>query len=221
MRTFSFSLSRLFGIGLGSICSVAFVICSAPLTANEPFLNKPSTEWTEAEALQVLNDSPWAHTITTTAQDFQCDYEHPAYPGTYTEEFAREHDSITPTPPATEVKSDGAEYVVRLLSMKPMQSAVDRLLTLDEQKWKKYGGGWALTARECPNKSAGASLQPGRRNHYFGRSEEARPPGCEFSGLCFSAHKCAGKRRKSFSALHCGKNGDRCFNLGIEWSCVG
>src|SRR5882762_6889701 len=150
MRTFSFSLSRLFGIGLGSICSVAFVICSAPLTANEPFLNKPSTEWTEAEALQVLNDSRWAHTITTTAQDFQCDYEHPAYPGTYTEEFAREHDTITPTPPATEVKSDGAEYVVRLLSMKPMQSAVDRLLTLDEQKWKKYGGGWALTPGSAP-----------------------------------------------------------------------
>jgi len=115
---------------------------------------------------------------------FQCDYEHPAYPGTYTEEFAREHDSITPTPPATEVKSDGAEYVVRLLSMKPMQSAVDRLLTLDEQKWKKYGGGWALTPGSAPTNSAGASLQPGDEITISVVLKKPGP-GCEFSGLCF------------------------------------
>ena len=39
----------------------------------------------------------------------------------YTEEFAREMDSITTTPPAAEVKPDSAEFLVRLVSVKPMQ----------------------------------------------------------------------------------------------------
>jgi hypothetical protein len=54
------------------------VALSVPLEAND-FLNKPSNEWTEAEALQVLNDSSWAHTITTTTQDTPRNYEHPAF----------------------------------------------------------------------------------------------------------------------------------------------
>jgi hypothetical protein len=125
------------------------------VTANESSLNKPSSEWTETEAVQVLNDSQWAHTITTTTQDFQCDYEHPAYPGTYTEEFAQEQDSITPTPPATEVKPDDAEYLARLVSVKPMQAAAERLISLDE-KWAHYRGGYGLgTSKPQTSKSVG------------------------------------------------------------------
>ncbi len=120
MRISCLSSPGLFQICLRSLCCLALVVGSVPVTADESFLHKPPQEWTEAEALQVLNDSPWAHTITTTTQDFQCDYEHPAYPGIYTEEFAQGQDSITPTPPATEVKPDGAEYLVRLVSVKPM-----------------------------------------------------------------------------------------------------
>jgi hypothetical protein len=118
-----------------------------PTTANEPFLGKPSNEWTETEALQVLNDSPWAQTITTSTQDFQCEYEHPAYPETletYTHEFAERLDSIDSTPPAAPVKPDGAEYLVRLVSVKPVQAAVERLISLDRTKWAFYDGEIAL-----------------------------------------------------------------------------
>ena len=81
---FPFSCKSLRGL-----CIFALVPGSVLVTANEPFLNKPSSKWTEAEALQVLNDSPWAHTTTTTTQDTPCDYEHPAYPGLFPEEMAQ------------------------------------------------------------------------------------------------------------------------------------
>src|SRR6266403_5391908 len=144
MRFSSLLLPGLFQVGLRAICSLALVAGSIPITANLPFLSKPSEEWTEAEALQVLNDSPWAHTITTTTQDFQCDFEHPAFAGLFEEEFARRMDSITPTPLAAEVKPDVAEYLVRIVSVKPMQAAVERLMALDFNKWRVYIPGYGL-----------------------------------------------------------------------------
>ena len=125
MRVSYHLFPELFEVGLRVICCVAFVAGTIPVTANEPFLSKPSKEWTEKEALQVLNDSPWAQTITTSTQDSQCDYEHPAYPGTYLEGFPERADSIDLTPPAAAVKPDGAEYLVRLVSVKPMQGAME------------------------------------------------------------------------------------------------
>jgi hypothetical protein len=136
------------------------VASAVPLTANEPFLDKPSAEWTEAEALQVLNDSPWAQTITTTAQDFQCDYEHPAYPETYHPGLAERLDSIDLTPPATDVKPDGALYLVRLASVKPMQSAVERLISLDREKWGHYVGGYGLDPGSRPTNLAEGLYNP-------------------------------------------------------------
>jgi hypothetical protein len=144
MHTSWLSSSRRFQISLQCVCCCVLVAGSVPGTANEDFLSKPPQQWTEAEALQVLNDSPWAHTITTTTQDFQCDYEHPAYPESYRKGRAEELDSMVPTPPATDVKSDGAEYLVRFLSVKPMQAAVERLLSLDPEKWGNYRTGYGL-----------------------------------------------------------------------------
>jgi hypothetical protein len=149
MRSASLPLPRLLPIAVLSFCCFALIAGSVPLTADDSFLSKPPEEWTESEALHVLNDSPWAHTITTTTQDSQCDYEHPAFDGLVEEEFAREADSITPTPPAVEVKPDGAEYLVRLVSVKPIQAAVKRLMSLDFEKWKVY--------------TSGAGLQPGSK----------------------------------------------------------
>ena len=149
MRISCLSSPDVCQICLRSVCCLALVVASVPVTADESFLSKPPDEWTEAEALQVLNDSPWAHTITATTQDYQCDYEHPAYPGTYTEEFAREMDSITPTPPAAEVKPDSAEFLVRLVSVKPMQAAAERLISMDE-KWAHYRGGDGLEPGSKP-----------------------------------------------------------------------
>jgi hypothetical protein len=148
----------IFEAGLRSICCFALVAGSVPATANEPFLSKPSGEWTEAEALQVLNDSPWAHTVTTTVQDTQCDYEHPVYAGLFPEEMARNVDSMSARFPAEAVKPDGAEYVVRLVSVKPMQAAAERLISLDE-KWAPYKRGYGLDPDGKPT-----NLEEGRYN---------------------------------------------------------
>jgi hypothetical protein len=120
------------------------VALSVPLAANEPFLTKPSNEWNETEALQVLNDSPWAHTITTAAQDTQCNYAHPVFAGLFSEEMAQRIDSISPSFPSGQVKPDGAEYLVRLVSVKPMQAAAERLISLDEK--------WCVSAKSHPRR---------------------------------------------------------------------
>lgn len=126
---------------------------SVPATPNEPFLNKPSNEWTGAEALQVLNDSPRAHTITTTTQDVPCGYEHPAYPGLFPEEMAQRIDSMSSKSPAEAVKPDGAEYVLRLVSVKPVQAAVERLISLDEKR-EPYRHGIGLEPGSKPTDMA-------------------------------------------------------------------
>ena len=51
MRFSLLSCSELFQICLRSICCLALVAGSVPVTANENFLSKPPEEWTEAEAL--------------------------------------------------------------------------------------------------------------------------------------------------------------------------
>jgi len=152
MRSSSF-FSQLCQIALHGLRIFAFVELSVPLAANEPFLNKPSNEWIEAEALQVLNDSPWAHTITTTTQETPCDYEHPAFPGLFREEMAQIADLRSTHFPAESVKPDGAEYVVRLVSVKPMQAAVERLITLAE-KWALSPRYW-FGARQQTHKQGG------------------------------------------------------------------
>jgi len=149
MRFSSLLLPGLFQVGLRAICSLALVAGSIPITANLPFLSKPSEEWTEAEALQVLNDSPWARTITTATQDTQCSYEHPAFAGLFSEEMAQRIDSISPSFLAEQVKPDEAEYLVRLVSVKPMQAAAERLISLDE-KWANYRSGVVLEPGSKP-----------------------------------------------------------------------
>jgi hypothetical protein len=143
---------RFCRITFRGLCIFALAASSVPVTANEPFLNKPSNEWTEAEALRVLNDSP-AHTITKTTQDIQCDYEHPVYPGLFPEEMAQRVDSMSSKSPADAVKPDGAEYLVRLVSVKPMQAAVGRLVSLDE-KWEPYRHGIGLEPGSKPTDMA-------------------------------------------------------------------
>ncbi len=146
----SLLFNRLFRVGLRGFLSLAFL--SSGLTANEPFLNKPSTEWTEAEALQVLNNSQWAHTITTTTQDSECDYEHPAFPGMFAEERVQQMDSRSPQSQAKPTP-DYAEYVVRLNSVKPMQAAAQRLIQISE-KYSNYAEGYGLEPGSKPTSVA-------------------------------------------------------------------
>jgi hypothetical protein len=155
MRVSSLSFPGIFRVALPIFCCVALMAFFLPAAADESFLSKPSEAWTEAQALQVLNDSAWARTITTSTQDFQCEYERPAYRETletYTHEFAERWHSLTP--PAADVKPDRAEYLVRLVSVKPMQAAVERLISLDHTKWAHYDGGFALEPGSKPTNLA-------------------------------------------------------------------
>jgi hypothetical protein len=54
--------------------------------------------------------------------------------------------------PAESVKQDGAEYLVRLASVKPMRAAVERLISLDE-KWDPCRQG--IGARQQAHKHGG------------------------------------------------------------------
>jgi hypothetical protein len=198
-------LTELLQIAFRGLCSFALVASSVVLSANEPFLNKPSNEWSEAEALQVLNDSPWAHTITTTTQDTQCNYEHPAFPGLFREEMAQIADSRSHQFAAEPVKPDGAEYVVRLVSVKPMQAAVERLVTLDE-KWKPYAHGIELEPNSKPTNVTESWYNPADEITVVVALKHAGPGGSSYrdyafedekTGLEFTAHHyfaCAGIR---------------------------
>jgi hypothetical protein len=85
-----------------------------------------------------LNDSLWAHQVTTSTQDAACGYKNPAIPGEFTQEQAERGEILTPTPPSVEVKPDGAKYLIRWISAKPVQAAVQRLIAINEN-WATYG----------------------------------------------------------------------------------
>ncbi|HKN76903.1 MAG TPA: hypothetical protein VJW94_17130 [Candidatus Acidoferrum sp.] len=196
MRVSSLSSPKSIQVGLRITCCIALVAASVALTtANEPFLDKPSSEWTETEALQVLNDSPWAQTITTSTQDFQCEYEHPAYPETletYTHESAERMDSIDLTPPAVAVKPDGAEYLVRLVSVKPMQAAVERLISLDPTKWGHYDGGLALEPGSKPTNLAERWYNPADEITIVVVLKRPGPGGASFHDCAFPRKNVSG-----------------------------
>jgi len=153
--------SRIFQESLRAIACVVFLGGAVALRGDDSFLSKPPEEWTEDEAARVLEDSPWAHRITTTTQEFQCDFEHPVFPGMYSEEYARKAHFRELEIPASEVKPDGAEYVVQFLSVKPMQAAIARLLALDGEKWRDYGGGTVLTPGSPPSNPYEHHFNPG------------------------------------------------------------
>jgi len=175
-------------IGVRIACWLAFLWTTVFLTADETFLGKPPEEWTEAEALQVLSDSPWAHTITTTTQDSQCGYDNPVFPGLYSEEQAERMSSISPTPPAASVKPDGAEYVVRLVSVKQMQAAADRLISLD-RKWARYSRGYGLEPGSKPTNIAERWYNPADEITIAVVLKHPGPDGASFLDYAFDKEK--------------------------------
>jgi hypothetical protein len=60
---------------------------------------------------------------------------------------------MSPEHTAEIVKPDGAEYVVRLISVKPMQAAVEGLISLDE-KWAPYRYGYGSDPEGKPTNLA-------------------------------------------------------------------
>src|SRR5215472_1260133 len=108
------------------IATSCLLLVTAALYAasDEGYPTKPPQLWTEEDALNILNDSPWAKTVKPSAQDTACGYKNPAIPGEYSEEDSERIENLEPTGPSESVKPDEAEYLVRWQSAKPMQKAV-------------------------------------------------------------------------------------------------
>lgn len=115
-----------------------FTLCSVSVAAQELPSNSPTTETAQHEALKVLNDSDWAHTVKPSLQDTPCTYQNAVFPDLYPKEHAFTLDATAPTRPPDPVKADDSEYLVRFQSAKPVQTAVQELLAIGEE-WSGYG----------------------------------------------------------------------------------
>jgi hypothetical protein len=117
-------------------CTLLF--WSVSITAQDYRSNSPASEAVEQEALKVLNDSDWAHTVKPSLQDTRCTYQNPAFPGLFPEDKAVFLDATAPTAPPDAVKPDYSEYLIRFQSAKPVQTAIQELVAVGE-KWSAYG----------------------------------------------------------------------------------
>lgn len=115
-----------------------FLLCCASVAGQEYRSNSSTTETVEQQALKVLNDSDWAHTVKPSLQDTPCTYQNAVFPDLYPKEQAFTLDATAPTRPLDPVKADDSEYLVRFQSAKPVQTAVQELLAMGE-KWSAYG----------------------------------------------------------------------------------
>jgi hypothetical protein len=115
----------------------------------------PDSDPVEQEALKVLNESDWAHTVTPTIQDAPCTYQNPAFPGLFPEDKAAIIDARDPGPSSEVVKPDHAEYLIRFQSAKPVQAATRQLLALGE-KWSFYGPERPVSETDGPTDLANA-----------------------------------------------------------------
>jgi len=103
------------------VCGISVLLLVMPVLGQQDFLSKPADQWTEEDALKVLNDSPWAHPVTTSTQDAASGYKNPAIPGEISPERAELLEMEAPTPASLEVKPDGAQYLIRWISAKPVR----------------------------------------------------------------------------------------------------
>jgi hypothetical protein len=75
-------------------CTLLFWCAS--VTGQEGRSHSPAPGAVEQEALKVLNDSDWAHTVKPSLQDTPCSYQNPAFPGLFTEDKAAVIDDLPP-----------------------------------------------------------------------------------------------------------------------------
>lgn len=121
------------------LCCILLFWCK-PVTGQEYRPNSPETEAVEREALKLLNDSDWAHTVKPSLQDTPCSYQNPAFPGLYPQDNAAAADGTAPVTPPDPVIPDRSGYLIRFQSAKPVQAAIQDLLTMGD-KWAAYGRG--------------------------------------------------------------------------------
>lgn len=116
------------------------LFCCTPVSGQEHSPNSAVTEAVERDALKVLSDSDWAHTVKPSPQDMPCTYRNPAFPGLYPEDKAAALDATASTIPPDPARPDDSEYLIRFQSAKPVQTAIQELLSMGE-KWAAYGTG--------------------------------------------------------------------------------
>jgi hypothetical protein len=120
------------------IGSCMLLFWGASVTGQENRSGSPESSAVELEALKIVNESDWAHTVTPTIQDVPCTYQNPAFPGLFREDKGAVLDARAPVAPSEVVKPDSSEYLIRFQSAKPVQTAIQQLLALGE-KWSFYG----------------------------------------------------------------------------------
>jgi hypothetical protein len=120
------------------IVSCMLLLWCTTVTAQEQSPESPAPETVERDALRVLNDSDWAHTVKPSLQDTRCTYQNPAFPGLFPERNAAAIDARAPTAPPDPVRPDDSEYLIRFQSAKPVQTAIQELVAMGE-KWAAYG----------------------------------------------------------------------------------
>ena len=120
-------------------CCMLLLWCT-PVTGQEKSPSSPAPAAVEQDALKLLNDSDWAHTVKPSLQEMPCTYQNPAFPGLYPEDKAAAVDALAPTIPPDPVKPDDSEYLIRFQSAKAVQTAIQELLSMGE-KWAAYGTG--------------------------------------------------------------------------------
>src|SRR5882762_2120026 len=130
------------------LCCTPLFWCAA-ITGQEYRSDSSASTEVERNALKVLNDSDWAHTVKPSLQDTPCTYQHPAFPGLYPEDNAAAADGTAPVTPPDPVTPDLSEYLIRFQSARPVQAAIQDLLTMGD-KWAAYGRAKHLFTGEGP-----------------------------------------------------------------------
>jgi hypothetical protein len=104
------------------ICSLATFLISVPLSASAQWEKKAYSEWTDKDALRVLNDSPWGRTqvFTTSATLFK-------------QPTSGRQGSTNPTV-ANNANATHINFRVRFLSAKPVRQAIIRLLEIRQKE---------------------------------------------------------------------------------------
>jgi hypothetical protein len=122
------------------LAGCALIFWCPSVTGQEYRSNSLATETVEQDALKVLNDSDWAHTVKPSLQDTPCTFQNAVFPDLYPKDQAFQLDLTNPSRPPDPVKADDFEYLIRFQSAKPVQTAVQELLAIGE-KWSSYRPG--------------------------------------------------------------------------------
>jgi hypothetical protein len=104
------------------LSSLAALLVSLPWSAAAQWEKKPYNEWTEKEALKLLNDSPWGRTQVFTS------------PVTLFKAPQSGRQGVTNPTANTNANATHVNFRIRFLSAKPVREAIVRLLEMKQKE---------------------------------------------------------------------------------------